>query len=112
MSDIEEVLQERGNHYGTFLGNATLTQELTTSIRLHRTLVGKDKLPPIQQEALEMILHKVSRIVNGDPNYIENWRDISGYSQLVVDYLSTLEGASDGRVVKLEVKNGVLVDIT
>lgn len=88
MSDIEEVLQERGNRYGTFLGNATLTQELTNSIRLHRTRIGKDKLPPIQQEALEMILHKISRIVNGDPNYVDNWTDICGYSRLVIDHLN------------------------
>ena len=30
-----------------------------------------------------MILHKISRIVNGDPNYKDSWTDIIGYAKLV-----------------------------
>ena len=35
-----------------------------------------------------MIQHKIGRILNGDPNYDDNWRDICGYSQLVLDELN------------------------
>jgi hypothetical protein len=44
-------------------------------------------LPPLYKEALEMVQHKVARILNGDPGYIDNWVDICGYSQLVVGWL-------------------------
>ena len=30
-----------------------------------------------------MITNKMARIVNGDPNYIDNWHDIAGYATLV-----------------------------
>jgi len=40
-----------------------------------------------QWEALEMIATKLSRIVNGNPNKIDNWDDIAGYATLVADRL-------------------------
>jgi hypothetical protein len=40
-----------------------------------------------QRESLEMIAHKISRIVNGDANYMDSWVDIAGYAQLVIDKL-------------------------
>ena len=44
-----------------------------------------------QQEALEMILHKIARIVNGDPDYADSWVDIAGYAKLVADRLEGIE---------------------
>ena len=41
------------------------------------------KLNAAQRESLEMICHKIARILNGDPNYIDNWTDIAGYAVLV-----------------------------
>jgi len=42
-------------------------------------------LNDVQKEALEMILHKVARIVSGNPNHADHWHDIGGYSKLVED---------------------------
>lgn len=77
----EEVLKERGNKYGSFEGNAYTTQNM-----FQIALYGEnaDKLTHSHKEAIHMILHKISRIVNGDPNYDDNWVDISGYAMLVV----------------------------
>ena len=44
---------------------------------------GWRKLADDQREALEMTAHKIGRILNGDPNYIDSWHDISGYVRLV-----------------------------
>jgi hypothetical protein len=41
-----------------------------------------------QKEALEMIAHKIGRILNGDPNYDDSWRDIAGYAELIVKQLN------------------------
>ena len=38
--------------------------------------------------ALDMICNKMARIVNGDPNYIDNWHDICGYATLVEQELN------------------------
>lgn len=47
---------------------------------------GKD-LADDQYEALDMIAHKIARIINGDPDYADSWDDIAGYAKLVADRL-------------------------
>ena len=41
----------------------------------------------IQQECIDMILHKIARIGTGDPNKVDHWDDIAGYATLVARYL-------------------------
>jgi hypothetical protein len=84
MTDINNILDERGNRYGDFSSNATTTQLIKQAINLGDTA---NKLSFYQRESLEMIAHKISRIVNGDANYIDSWVDIIGYAQLVIDKL-------------------------
>jgi len=40
-----------------------------------------------QREALDMICHKIARIVNGNPDYADSWTDIAGYATLVAERL-------------------------
>jgi hypothetical protein len=84
MADINNILDERGNRYGDFSSNATTTQLIKQAINLGDTA---NKLAFYQRESLEMIAHKISRIVNGDSNYMDSWIDIVGYAQLVIDKL-------------------------
>ena len=85
---IDAVLDERGGRYGVFSEHARITQELKHAMR---TGPSWSKLTDDQVEALDMIAHKIGRIVNGDPNYADSWVDIAGYAKLVVD---NLEGVS------------------
>jgi len=82
---IDAVLSERGSKYGKFKDGADIMQELKSVMR---STSGWGSLSPSQREALEMIQHKIGRILNGDPNYDDNWIDISGYSKLVADELN------------------------
>ena len=84
MADINNILDERGNRYGDFSSNATTTQLIKQAINLGDTA---NKLAFYQRESLEMIAHNISRIVNGDANYMDSWIDIVGYAQLVIDKL-------------------------
>jgi hypothetical protein len=34
-----------------------------------------------------MVVHKIGRILNGDPHYADSWVDIAGYAKLVADRL-------------------------
>lgn len=85
-SDITALLTERGKRYGTFTGHAEVTIGLKVLIAEALHTRGK-RLAPDQLEALDMICHKIGRIVNGDPDYGDSWRDICGYSTLVADRL-------------------------
>lgn len=87
--DIVATLTERGKRYGKFTGHAKVTQELKRV--LWNALADKPQLADDQQEALDMICHKLGRIVNGDPNYADSWVDIAGYAKLVSDRLEGVE---------------------
>ena len=86
MTDVKATLAERGDRYGAFDGHAEIAQQLKATLHTFEAKRGCD-LDPDQREALEMIMHKVARILNGDPNYIDNWVDIAGYATLVADRL-------------------------
>lgn len=82
--DINVTLEERGTRYGSFIGHACITQDLKTT--MHKAPKWAI-LRPDQKEALEMIAHKIGRILNGDPDYHDSWHDIVGYTKLVADTL-------------------------
>ena len=108
-NDIHMILTERGDRYGRFSGHADVAQQMKAVIR--DALTQRQKvLQPFQMEALEMICHKVARIINGDPNYVENYRDISGYAMLAADLLADTEGATDARVVRMKRTQGGWVE--
>lgn len=88
MSDIPQILAERGSRYGQFSDHATLSQSLQRLIFSHMNRINPQQLEPYMVEALVMICHKLARIANGDPWYTDSWTDIGGYSQLVVEELS------------------------
>ena len=89
-TDLVNILTERGNRYGKFTGHAKITQMLKTVVNVGLTKRGKTLASDLQ-EALDMILHKIGRIVNGDPDYADSWVDIAGYSKLVADRLEGIE---------------------
>ncbi len=83
---ISDILDERGSRYGAFADHAQITQDLKSVIKKHLDICNK-VLADDQKEALDMIAHKIGRIINGDPNYADSWIDIAGYAKLVADRL-------------------------
>jgi len=83
---IDAVLDERGSRYGKFATHAEVTQTLKREAARYLTRQRKE-LSFDQQEALDMIFHKIGRIINGDPDYADSWVDIAGYAKLVADRL-------------------------
>jgi hypothetical protein len=82
---VESTLEERGKRYGSFIDHSVIAQELKDV--MHKT-EGWKKLLPYQKESLEMITHKIARILNGDPDYADSWHDITGYATLVEKVLT------------------------
>jgi len=84
--DIEETLAERGARYGSFKTHADIAQALKEAM-WHQSEIGWARLTYDKRQALEVIADKIARILNGDPNYHDNWHDICGYSKLIADTL-------------------------
>lgn len=80
-SNIDTTLTERGSRYGEFTEHALYTQDLKRAMQ--RVPANWHKLSDDKKEALEMVVHKIGRILNGDPEYIDSWHDIIGYVRLV-----------------------------
>jgi len=87
-TDVDATLNERGKRYGSFYANADTAQLLKQAMQ---SLDGWERLQVDQCEALQMIAHKIARILNGDPNYADSWVDIAGYAKLVADRLEGVE---------------------
>ena len=87
---VDQTLDERGKRYGKFKDQAFISQSFKDVLHRSTLYAGKD-LDADMQEALEMILHKIARILNGDANYVDSWHDISGYAKLVEDRLNGIE---------------------
>ena len=87
-NDVTETLTERGNRYGKFKDHAALSQKLKEAMYCTD---GWEYLSADMREALEMIQHKIARILNGDPTYADSWHDIAGYAKLVDDRLNGVE---------------------
>jgi len=85
---IDATLAERGSKYGKFKDHAEVTYKLKNVLREHAYEHNKS-FTFDQVEALDMICHKLGRIVNGDPDYADSWIDIAGYAKLVADRLES-----------------------
>lgn len=83
--NTEQLLTERGATHGRFEDHARITQNLKAVIRDEldgRRLREQSTLTDSQIESLEMIVHKIGRIIAGDPNFADHWDDIAGYAKL------------------------------
>jgi ribose 1,5-bisphosphokinase PhnN len=90
MSDIENILSEREQRYGSFKA-VSETVQAVKDILASRVAERGVRWSPGATEAREMIAHKLGRVVNGDWRYVDTWKDIAGYALLVVAELDEEE---------------------
>ena len=77
---IEEVLEERGKTHGDFSVHAYFTQVIK---ELFLESDNYARMSRTQKESLEMIAHKIGRILSGNADHKDHWVDIAGYAMLV-----------------------------
>lgn len=100
--NIDETLAQRGAKYGAFTEHARITQNIK---RAMADSPNWDTIADPQKEALEMVAHKIGRILNGDPNFHDSWHDIVGYVTLVANELvPTLFSREPGSVTEYKGK--------
>lgn len=94
--NIDTLLRDRHTTHGDYAVHADITQRLKIVMRLQP---GWLRLNAMQGEALEMIAHKIGRILAGKPDFQDHWDDIAGYARLVSqritppEALETTQGA-------------------
>jgi hypothetical protein len=76
---IQDTLDERKNTHGDFAENARLSRTLKEVMYV---TPGWHALTHVQREALDVIQAKIARILSGNPDEEDHWRDICGYSEL------------------------------
>lgn len=82
---VNTLIAERGSRYGKFADGAEIMRDLK---HVMHKVDGWNNLTASQKEALDMIQHKIGRILNGDPTYDDSWKDIAGYATLIVEELN------------------------
>lgn len=83
MAEIDELTAERKKTHGDFTDHAKITQTLKDVLRSFDA--HWEKLNDCQKESIEMIVHKIGRIMAGDPNFADHWDDIGGYAKIARD---------------------------
>ena len=82
--DVAKIIAERHVTHGDFKEAADIAQRLKAIMHVSG---GWANLNAMQREALENNATKIARILAGDADFAEHWRDIEGYGKLVADRL-------------------------
>lgn len=83
---LDAVLEIRELHYGAY-------SKFCANVQAFKKVISRGidashhEFTDAQKETLDMIAHKIARIITGDPNYIDSWLDIAGYAQKQVQEL-------------------------
>jgi hypothetical protein len=75
----EALIKEREQTHGPYPLKAQLIQMLKDDVRRFQ---GWHRLSPAQKESIDMILHKIGRIITGDATHEDHWDDVAGYALL------------------------------
>lgn len=86
VNSVDPILEEREKTHGQFDKVAQTANTIKDCI-----IAAGSNLNPPQAEALDMIVSKIARIVNGDPNFPDHWLDIAGYATLAAKYSQPLK---------------------
>lgn len=81
---LEQLLAERKSTHGEYRTHAMFSQSIKGIIK---SSPNWDGMCDHQKETLEMIAHKIGRILAGDADFDDHWKDISGYAKLTADRL-------------------------
>jgi len=83
---VDKLLFERGTTHGKFEDNADIADSIQA---IMQGSPNWNTLSAVQRQALNNISGKISRALSGDANHVDNWSDIAGYAQLVVNNLNS-----------------------
>lgn len=80
--EVHAIIGERQSNYGDFYDFSILVQKLKDVVQKHPNW---PKMSPHHKEGIEMILHKLARSINGNPDYLDSYVDVKGYAQCIIN---------------------------
>lgn len=86
LDEVDDTLQAREKSHGPYRQQAQMSQLLKAIMHGHSNW---KELPAEHREALDMIMMKISRLLNGNSAEPDTWIDISGYAMLCYNLLTT-----------------------
>lgn len=78
----DPLLAEREKTHGSFAQNAIVSQHIK---HIYHSMGKYPAENAAHAEALDMIALKLSRILSGQANFRDHWRDLSGYALLAME---------------------------
>jgi hypothetical protein len=88
---MTNILDARRKTHGEWNRNSACSQGLKSVMRIWKSPVN---WTPSQNEALDNLAQKTSRIVCGDPNFVDHWVDMARYCDLVVSEIKAMKQES------------------
>ena len=86
VSHMDAMLESKNAIHGDFTQDAATAQALKYVMRQGKNW---EEMPSYMREALEQMQTKVARILAGDFNHPDHWKDLQGYPRLVETRLET-----------------------
>lgn len=93
--DANETIRGREPLYGDFTKRAAITDAIIAIcegqpdemdiIHVALPVTRWRDMDPVKRQAIRAIADKLGRILNGDPEHVDNWHDIQGYAKLAED---------------------------
>jgi hypothetical protein len=84
MKTTEEVIEERSKTHGNYSDVAAFAQAVMRAVE---ATPNWPLLSDVHRDGIHMIMHKVSRALNGDPMEPDHFDDIAGYAKLVANWI-------------------------
>lgn len=85
MKSTDQLVTERKATHGAFEDHARAAQAFKDVFVTELIARARRQQPPLsdtQKEAVDMICHKLGRIVAGDASFADHWDDIAGYARI------------------------------
>lgn len=82
---VDATLAERGGTHGDYRAQGAFADAL---VSLMEKTPNWKLLKPFQRDALRIEAVKNSRILHGDPDFVDHWHDKAGYNTLVESALT------------------------
>lgn len=83
-NEEKDVVAIRDSNYGGFDGISATCQQLKD---IARSSPAWESLTPPEREGVDMILHKLSRILHSPKKIRDSWVDIGGYARVTLKAL-------------------------
>jgi len=93
MTHLDQLLLNKACQYGAFEDVTKRTAQIFHHMVFNAPQFASKQDLSLYYEALHMIALKVARLVNGQINHADSWRDIAGYAMLVCNQITTNQEA-------------------